>query len=430
MSRAGLLTGVAGATPQGAQTNQLLIEIARVLERQGKDFSELSATTQRQLTGHAEAIARLNNDFAEVRGGYAERFHALAQDVERHGLPPRWRSVQDAQQFGRMVAALHDKNYTALAELQKAGWTPGIGAGGGWLLAESVVADIMRELDDAGVFLADCPPLNVNAVSGGSPRGSSGPTMYYPDYAVAGTVSTPGTGVTRFELKRHVAAVEVDQWMLGTDLAVALAEYVRNEIVYAVSLATDTNWFMGTGISAYCMKTGLFKLTGSGTVSTTAPTVITGDSGDDTFAKVIAKTTYYLAQMLGALPTWGHRAGPRFYMHPAVFFPFLGVRDTGGMPIASIYVGENAPALRLMGLPVRLVPVAPSVTATSTVFVLLAALARACRTYRHNAAIEFAWSDNLGEDKWLAGVSACKCDVPLDMQVRVPSGIVQLATHA
>jgi hypothetical protein len=186
---------------------------------------------------------------------------------------------------------------------------------------------------------------------------------------------------------------------------------------------------MGDGTSAYGKYTGLFTLTGSETVDATKPTVVVGDAGDDTFAEMIAKTTYYLAKMMGMLPTWAMAAGPRWYMHPVSFFSYLGVRDSSGMPIASVYVGEG-PQLRLLGLPVRLVSCAPSSTAVSTVFAILTPLQRACRTYRHRSAIELAWSDNLGEDKWLAGISGVKCDVPMDMRVRCPSGIVQLATAA
>jgi len=385
----------------------------------------LKESTQRQMLAHTHDIAKLNNDFTTVQGTYRERFKAIAAGVQRGDLPAGWRSAQDAARFGCFVAALKTRDTSQLNALQQNGLTPGTGSQGGWLLNEQLIADIMREVDEAGIFLADCPPTGVNALKGGSPRGTSGVTLYYPDYGVAGTVSTPGMGATLFELKRHVAAVEIEQWMLASDLAITLAEYVRQEIVYAVSLGTDTNWFMGDGTSPYCCYTGLFKMAAASGVGQ-----VTGDAGDDTFAKMIAKTTYYLSQMLGALPQWAHAAGPRMYCSGLVFFSYLGVRDAGGMPLASIYLGEIAPALRLMGYPVRLVTVAPSVTAVSTCFLLLAALKRACRTYRHNRAVEFAWNDNLEEAKWLAGLSAVKCDVPLDRTVRVPSGIVQLITHS
>jgi len=417
-------------TLQQTQTAEWFNDVAKLLQRVGGEFADLKRTTQERLLAHTHDIGKLSDDFASVRAKYAERFKAIAAGVQRGDALVGWRSAQDAQQFGELVAALKTRDMNRLNALQQNGLTPGTGAQGGWLLNEQLIADIMREVDAAGIFLADCPPRGVNMLAGGSPLGTSGAVVYYPDYGAAGTVSTPGTGNTRFELKRHVAAIEIDQWMLGSDLAITLAEYVRTEIIYALSLATDTNWFMGTGVAANCMKTGLFKLTGSATVSTTAPTVVTADSGDDTFAKCIAKTTYYLAQMLGMLPQWAHAAGPRWYCSSYVFFNYLGVRDSGGMPLAQIYLGQDAPSLRLCGLPVRIVSVAPSVTAVSTVFLLLGALSRACRTYRHNRAVEFAWNDNLEEAKWLAGLSAVKCDVPLDRVVRVPSGIVQLITHS
>ena len=55
---------------------------------------------------------------------------------------------------------------------------------------------------------------------------------------------------------------------------------------------------------------------------------------------------------------------------------------------------------------------------------------RACRTYRHNRAVEFKMSDQLGKEEWIVGLSAFACDVPLDMAVRNGDGIVQLITHS
>jgi HK97 family phage major capsid protein len=417
------------ATPLSEGLASWTKDVGSLLERMGGEFTDLKEKTQRDLIAAGREIAALKDDFAEVKGRYAERFHALAREARNGTLRHGFHDDETARRFGALIQAGQRNDHAAISELQRAGLIGTTGQYGGWLLVDTIVADIMRELDDAGIFLGDCKPALVGSLKGGSPRGTSGFAVYHPDYGVAGTVSTPGIGSTAWELVRYVAAGEIEQWMLASEMAIALAEYVRREIVYCLQYATDLEWFMGDGTSAYGKYTGLFKLTGSATVSATQPTVITADSGDDTFLKVTAKTSYYLAQMLGALPTWAHHAGPRFYLHPVAFFSYFGVRDSGGMPVANIVFGAG-PQLTLFGLPVRLVPVAPSVTAVSTVFVILAALDRSCRTYRHRSAVEFGWSDNLGEDKWLAGISGVKCDVPMDMRVRVPSGIVQLATHS
>ena len=413
-------------TSQQAAYKQLTEDLVKKVEQHG---NELSENFTRELKANAGEIATLSNNFKDVQAKYAERFKALASQQQRGSLRHGFQSDEVARDFGRAIVAMKNRDGDTLKELQKAAMLPTIGSQGGWLLPEIIIADIMRELDQYGVFLADCPPIGVNGLKGGSPRGTSGFGLYHPDYGKAGTVSTPGIGSTAWELLRYVVAGEIEQWMMASELNIALAEYIRQEIAYALEYGTDAEWFMGTGTEAYGKYTGLFKLTGSATVSATLPTVVTGVSGDDTFAELIAKTTYYLTQVMGMLPEWAHRAGPSWYMHPFIYFSYFGVRDSGGMPIPGVFVGEG-PQLRLCGLPVRLVCGAPSATAVSTVFLLLTCLKRACRTYRHNKAVEIAWSDNLGEDKWLAGISGVKCDVPMDMRVRVPSGIVQLATAA
>jgi len=411
------------ASPQDAQFGQLLQEIAARIEGQGKSFADLDAALQAKLKAHADDIAKLSASVAAQQKENVERFGALVKQAGDPTFKGGFRSRENAENFGKFVAAVYRHDGAEMAKLQAAAILPTSGPQGGYLLVEQIIQDIMRDLDATGVFLTDCPPIGVNVLASGSKKGTSGPTVYYPEYGATATLSTPGFGENRFELRRHVAAIEIDNWMLDSQMAIALAEYVRTELVYALALATDTNWFMGTGVSANAMYTGLFKMA-TGLLS------VTGDSGDDTFAEMIAKTTYYLAAVLGALPQWAHAAQPKWYMHHSVFFGFLGVRDSAGMPIANVFLAQQGLPYWLLGYPVRMLSVAPSTTAVSTCFALLAALGRACRTYRHNKAIEFAASDQLGEEKWLANLSAVKSDVPMDMKVRNGNGIVQLITHS
>jgi HK97 family phage major capsid protein len=415
-----MLSGFAGS---GLATNerdsQLAALMADALRRIDGRFSDLDRKVQENFTKAAAEIARMEHALRDTRATAAERFKAVHEHQQRTGEVRGFASAVQAEQFGRFVAAIYKRDSEALGELQRAGVTPGIGAQGGYALLDQIVTDIMRDVDEAGIFLRNCPPLSVSSLKGGSPKGTSGVQVYHPDYGVAASVSTPGFGRTNFELVRYVAAAEIDNWMLASELAISLAEYVRGEIAYALSLATDTEWFIGDGTSEYGRYTGLFKMTPTKSV--------VGDSGDDTFNEMIAKTTYYLAQMLGALPQWAHAAGPRWYMHPLVFFGYLGVRDSQGMPIANIYLAQNGLPFWLLGYPVQLVSIAPSVTAVSTCFALLAALQRSVRTYRHTKAVEFKMTDQL---KWLEGITTVAADVPMDMKVRNSDGIVQLITAA
>jgi len=411
-------------TPQEQQVAQLVTEL---VDKTNAGLKELSDRQVHEFKANADAVAKLSNDFKSVEAKYAERFKAIATRVQAGGPVHGFASREEAAQFGRFVAAVYRRDASALAELQKAGMTPGTGPEGGYLLVETIVDDLMRDLDQAGIFLQHCPPIAVNALGGGSVQGRSGVTVYHPKYGSTIPISTPGIGGTNFDLLRYCAAVEIDNWMLDSALAAALGEYVRSEMTYGLMLATDTEWFMGTGTEAYGRYLGLFKQGAWDAGTRAGVQQVVGDSGDDTFAEIIAKSTYYLAQMLGKLPQWAHALGPTWFMHPLVFFSYLGIRDSAGMPIAGIFLAQNAPALRLMGYPVQLLSIAPSTTAVSTPFVLLAALRRACRTYRHSRAIEFRMTDQL---KWLENITTFAADVPMDMKIRNGEAIVQLVTHS
>lgn len=234
-------------TPQARQLGQWADDVTALLAKLGTSFADLKDNTQRDLLGSAEQIAKLDNDFQDVKRRYTERFQALADGARSGRLKHGFASDQDAMNFGRFAIAMYNKQLGLMPEQQRNAISPGIGDLGGFLLVETIINDIMRELDDAGVFLRVCPPTGVAGITGGSPKGTSGVTLYYPDYGATAPLSTPGIGSNQFALKRHVAVIEVDQWMLGSELAIALAEYIRTEITYAVAAGTDLNWFMGDG---------------------------------------------------------------------------------------------------------------------------------------------------------------------------------------
>jgi len=409
-------------TPQEVQVEQLVAELAGKLEHFGALFSELDTKLQAQFKGQADEIAKLSSSIASVQANAIKRFHAIADEHRRGGdYRGPFASREEAGQFGRVVAAIMRRDHAAMKEeLEKAAISPTKGTTGGYLMPELLLGGIIRNVEDAGVFERNCPAIPVNVMSGGAVKRTAGLTVYYPDYGVAGTASTPGAGQRRFELKRFVVGTEVDNWMLASDLAVALGDWVATEISYALALAEDTNWFVGTGTNEYCGYTGLFKRTDLLSVA--------GVSGDDTFDEMIAKSTLYLGEMLGTAPLWVHNSSPKWFMHLLIFFKYLGVRDTAGQPIANVMQAQGGGLpFWLMGYPVEPVQVAPSATAVSTVFALFGALARACRVYRHSKAVELKSSDQL---KFWEAMTVFAADVPQDMQVADTNGIVQLKTAA
>jgi len=408
-------------TPQEVQVEQLVAELAGKLESIGASYNDLDAKYQAQFKGQADEIAKLSNSMEKVQADAIKRFHAIAGHYQRGGdYRGPFADREQAAQFGRMVAAIMQHDHAALkAEYDKAAISLTKGPEGGYLMPELLLAGIIRNVEEAGVFERNCPAIPVSVMSGGGARRTGGLTVYYPDFGVAGTASTPTVGDTRFALKRFVVGTEVDNWMLASDLAVALGDWVATEISYGLMLAADSDWFVGDGTSGYCGYTGLFKRTDLLSVG--------GDSGDDTFAEMIAKSTYYLGTVLGTAPLWVHNSSPKWFMHLLIFFQYLGVRDTAGQPIANVMQAQTGLPFYLMGYPVEPVQVAPSATDVSTVFTLFGALTRACRVYRHSKAVELKSSDQL---KFWEAQTVFAADVPQDMTVVDGNGVVQLKTAA
>ncbi len=414
-----------GATnDRDAQYEALLRETAAAVERLGGITDQLAVRMQ----GHARDIESMRFAHERERAAAEQRFVALADEYQRGGSSHygHFKSREAARNFGLLcIAALKDPDQSraALDELHRAGINPGSGAAGGYLAPETVMNEIIRNVANAGVFERNCPPITTTVRSGGIPKRTAGNTVYFPDLETATTASAPTFGRVQFACKRWSALALVERWMLVESLAVALGEFVAEELAYAIAVKEDQSWFTGDGTSTYGGHKGLFKLASGDGIS-----VVTGDSGDDTFAEVIAKSTYYLAQALGKLPDWAHMAGPRWYMHSLIFFQYLGVRDSQGMPIVNILNSTEGIQKYLFGYPVEWTQVAPSTTAVSTPFVVLAPLAKACRVVRlAGESVELRTSEHY---KFAEGQVAFLADVVQDMVIADASAIVQIATAA
>lgn len=411
---------------QTKQYAQLMNELGRVLRT---DFASLADKQQQTILGHAADIAKLSDEIKDLKQDQTARFQQHLADYQAGGsYRGPFRSAAAAKQFGEFAGAVLQKDYARVIELQKAAMLPTSGPAGGYLMPDLLIQDLVRNVEEAGVFEANCPAMPVPVLKGGVAKRTSGLTVYYPDYGVAGTASTPAMGKSQFNCKREIAGVEVEDWMLASDLAIPLANYVVTELAYALALADDTNYFVGTGTSAYNGYTGLFKsgMTGMADLSLQK---VDGDSGDDTLAELIAKTTYYLGAMLGKLPLWAHKQEPKWYGHASIFFAYLGSRSTTGEPLVANILASagGVPGFSLMGLPFVPVQVAPTATAVSTVFLLLASLKAGCAFVRHQAGIRFRTNDSL---KFWEGLTIFAADVAQDMVVKDGNAVVQLKTAA
>ena len=167
---------------------------------------------------------------------------------------------------------------------------------------------------------------------------------------------------------------------------------------------------------------GLFKRTD--TLSVQAA------SGDDTYQEVIDASVKYLAQVAGAAPQWAEARQLRWYLHRTIFFGYVGVRDSQNRPITDILLSPGGATPYLLGYPVRITQVAPTLTAASqanTVMACLSALSAGMVLARHRIGAELRRSE---EYKFAERQVTFSLELRQDIQQLDGNATVQLKTAA
>lgn len=225
----------------------------------------------------------------------------------------------------------------------------------------------------------------------------------------------------RFALTRYAAAAVFDRWMFNDPSLAALGNTVARELGRAMAQALDTNGFMGDGTAPYAKVIGLFK-------RTDLP-VVTCDTGDNTFAEVIAASTKYLSAVIGKAPDWIEVGAPAWFMSREVFWNYMGVRDTTGHPIADILNVGNKPQRVLCGYNVEVTQVAPKMadSGNSTVMAVFGSLELGATVFRNSQGFEIRVSDEL---YFLKDQVAMLGIVQQDIAVTDTNAFVQLKTAA
>lgn len=407
-------------SPQAAQLGQWQNDVVEVLTRQGSDFASLKESTQKEIAGQLGEIAKLRDQVADLKSRSLASFAALAAgggagsaDTERTRL------------LGRYVAHAIRPEQAAPAELQSAGVSPVTGAAGGFLVPESLMPGIIRNVEEAGIWEGATSVFPVETEKGSIATRTGGLTMAYPDIAEAPDDSEPTFGRKEFSLVRHSRLTLIDRWLLNGALAVRLGEFIQQELGYALSLTQDTNWFVGDGSPDYAKYVGLLNDSDIGEYSPTADY--------DTFSEVANTASAELAKFIGATPVWVQRApDAAFYMHASIYWAYMGLRSSSeGIPLANIYASGEKANFMLMGYPVHFVQVMPQLggddDGADKPMMLFGSLQRASRTFRHRTGIELRSST---EYKFREGQIALQMDVLQDRVIVDPNGIYRYVTHS
>lgn len=408
---------------QDRQFEQLTGEVIAKLEKVNQSFSQLDERMQKQFAEHVKEITKLGDRMAGLDKSYQARFSAMQRDPSRAQRVLQSAGLETPEKIEAAHAAfvtLANKGDTAgaLAGLQKAALGEALGPGGGFLMSEELATGIMNNLERYGVVERLVAPMPISGEMGSVMRLSTGATVYYPDEGAAPSESAPKLSGAQLRPTRHSVYVLFDRWFLRSKPT--FLAFIIEEMRRALAQAQDQNVFAGDGTSAYARHLGVFKRT--------AGTIVTADAGDDTYAEVIDKTTYYLAKQVGGMPESFEMWDPRFFMHRSFFFSYLGARDSNGKPIADFFVGG---ARQLWGYPVEVVQASPNklsdASQASKVISAFGPLARAWGGVRHISGIELRSSDQV---KFLEGQIAVVLDVPQRYEEIDPTAMQLLSTHS
>jgi len=243
-----------------------------------------------------------------------------------------------------------------ITELANKDLTSGDFAAGGAFAPEAFSADLIRHVEEAGVFprLARRVPMAEGRRSW--PKRTGGLTVYYPDEGVAITESDVSTGRVAMEPIKYATYTEISS-ELDEDSVIVLGELIAMEASLAFSTALDNNAFNGDGTSAYARAVGILQ---SGNVGEVAMA-----SGDTSFADL---SYDYLVDMQSASPTYV--TNPVWGISRTLLGQCRKIADSNGNPIVSdtpLLVGEPR---TLLGDPVHIAQTMPAMTddAVSTSF--------------------------------------------------------------
>jgi len=415
---------------QQAAFEQWMGDVAGAIERVGSRLSQVDETHRRRLEDGAKEITRLSDEVTEMKSLAAKRFAELvAQDRSGGTYCGHFGSRAEAAHIGRLCIALGlaradpTRARAEMGELQKAAVIGGdTGPGGGALLLPATMATIFQNVERYGVSEQDALIWPMGAQTGSIIVDTTELEVAHPDIATAPTPETTTLSRVSPNLTTWQVPAFIENGMLRQDLVVPLAEFIAEKLSRGMARGQDRRVFIGTGTAAFGRVLGQFIRTDV--------TRVTAVSGDNTFAEIIAKSTDYLASVIGLATQRAEATGLAWYGHRSIFFGYAGVRDTYGRPITDIILAPSRPQMYLCGYPYRVVQCAPSASATtqaSTTMLILSALRDAVCIARDLAQAEFRQSDQY---KFLERITTFSLELRQDIVCPDPAATVQLTANA
>lgn len=369
------------AEPEGIQVSQASLEAAvtKAIEKVTKDrpaFNGGGASSKSYAVpatakrwGGSRLKAFLPNDPDREYKAYAMgllTIHTITEGKNEHAKS--WLEKEGfLQQIARRKAMGEGSNIT-----------------GGTLVPDEFSADLIRLVEEYGVFRANAEIDTMTRDTKTSPRRTGGLTAYAMTEHGTITTSDMSTDAVMLVAKKWATLTRISS-ELNEDSAISIGDLVSTEIAQAFANKEDDCGFNGDGTSTYHGIFGARPKIDDGNHTAGVHTATTGDT---------AFTDWILADMhalIGLLPKFAQR-NAKFYCHHAVFantMQRLGAAQ-GGVTWAETAAG---PQMRFLGYPVVISQIMPATSGTSKIMVLLGDLAMAAK-FGDRKSMEIATSEH------------------------------------
>lgn len=268
-------------------------------------------------------------DDSSYRGAsYDPASHALANSYFKATMflaSPRYAREHN---WARGVVEAVDKHF-----VQKAAYSGGTDASGGYAVPDYVESDIFRIVRDNGVAFAVCRNIPMQGDTLYLPNESNNFTAYWS--AEAATLTGGETTITRntINAKKLIARATFSSEAVE-DIVFDLLGYVRSVMAERIAEKIDGEVFEGTGTNF----TGLVTETSVNSVATTTT------DGELLAYPDLAKAIYSASHA-------STRQGSVFVMNPAIMATIVGMTDSTGQAIFQYANVTGAPAERILGYP-------------------------------------------------------------------------------
>ncbi len=229
----------------------------------------------------------------------------------------------------------------------------GDNAKGGVLVPEEYSANLIRLVDQYGVFRRNTRMVPMSSDTLNIPRRTGGLVAAYFGEGAAGTESDTTWDNVQLVTKKLMVLTRMSS-EIAEDAVISMADMLAMECALAFALKEDTVGFTGTGIAADGGIVGILVKAIDGTHTKAAITASGAGNSADVFSEI---TSDHLLDLMAGVPMYA-KAGSRWYCSPtALELAFNAIKIAGGGN--SFENLANAVEPRFLGYPIELSSVFP-----------------------------------------------------------------------